>query len=157
MYLYGDYRNIDSEGRPFRIRREIDFDLFILKYLHVNYIVTPASFWHRDLHDSGLMFNEELHYAMCSDFVLRCALAGHHFLHIPTLICDFRIHSETKSVNPKQFEEHERARRWHLPLLNIFPTPINSILRKLLLLLARIKRTIKRVIKGHYVAQLWYR
>jgi len=123
--------------------------------LHVNYIVTPAAFWRKTLHDNGLMFNEELHYAMCSDFILRCALAGHRFQHIPTLLCDFRVHAETKSANPKQQVEHEQTRYWHLPLLRDLSPPLSSIIRKVLLSLARIKRTLKRVSRGHYIEQLW--
>jgi len=155
MFLYGDYRNIDIEGRPIKIRREINFDLFILKYLHVNYIVTPASFWRKNLHDSGLMFNENLYYSMDSDFILRSALAGHRFQHVPILICDFRIHPETKSANPKQHEEYEMTRFWHVPLLRRMPPSLSTILRKTLLVVARVKRTIIRLSRGHYIDQWW--
>jgi hypothetical protein len=37
MFLYGDYRKIDSDGRPFRIRRGVEVNVFSLRELHVNY------------------------------------------------------------------------------------------------------------------------
>lgn len=155
MFLYGDYRNIDADGRPQSIKREIGYDPFILKYGHMCYIATPAAFWRKSLHDNGLMFNEDLHYSMDSEFILRCVLAGHRFQHIPTLLCDFRVHSDTKSANPKQRLEHEEILRSNLKLLHILQTPFYSILRRALLGLARSERTLKRAMKGCYIEQWW--
>jgi glycosyltransferase involved in cell wall biosynthesis len=155
MFLYGDYREIDVEGIPLRIRREIDFDLFILKHLHVSFIAPPASFWRKTLHDDGLMFSEELHYAMDYEFILRSAIDGRRFHHIPTLLCDFRVHSNAKSANPKQRIEHEQIRQLYIPFYHDLPPYINLILGKATQNMARIKRTFKRAAKGHYFEQWW--
>jgi glycosyltransferase involved in cell wall biosynthesis len=153
MVIYGDYRNVNAEGVPLRIKREINYDLFILKYLHNNYIATPAAFWRRILHEKGFWFNEGLHFGMDTDFLLRVALAGYRFHHIPTLLADFRIHSKTKSSNQKQQLEHEWIIREHSPLLRNSPRQIASMLRMMLLLFARTKRTLIRAARGHYIEQ----
>lgn len=153
MLIYGDYRDINAEGIPLRIKREINFDLFILKYSHINYIATPAAFWRKSLHERGFWFNESLHYAMDTDFLLRVALARHRFHHIPALFADFRLHSETKSSNPKQQLEHERIIREHSLLLRNLPPQIFSMIRIILLFIARTKRTFIRAARGHYIDQ----
>jgi hypothetical protein len=42
--VYGDYTWIDEKGSVIRIRREIEFNRFILCYHRVLYIPTPSSF-----------------------------------------------------------------------------------------------------------------
>jgi glycosyltransferase involved in cell wall biosynthesis len=155
VYLYGDYRNIDSEGRPIRVKREIAYDPFVLKYGPQCYIATPAAFWRKTLHEDGLMFDENLHYSMDSKFILQCALAGYRFRHVSTLLCDFREHGQTKSASPKQHIEHEQIFREHLPLLRLSPAPLGLAVQKTLCTLARSKRTLKRALAGHYSEQWW--
>ncbi len=41
---YGDYRWIDEQGNIIQFRKELDFDFFILKYLHVLYIPSTSTF-----------------------------------------------------------------------------------------------------------------
>jgi len=69
--LYGDYRWIDESGEVFQLRKELDFDLFMLKYLHVLYIPTVASFFHRKIFDEGNFLDVSDHYAMDYEFFLR--------------------------------------------------------------------------------------
>jgi glycosyltransferase involved in cell wall biosynthesis len=156
MLLYGDYREVDVEGRPFSIKREIDFDLFILRYLHVNYIAPPAAFWRKELHDRGFWFDESLHFAMDYDFLLRVALSGYRFSHVPTLLADFRRHPGTKSSSSEQAAEHLRIVRNQNRLLCSSPARLASILRAFLCRCARTKRTYLRAVRGHYHEQWWH-
>jgi glycosyltransferase involved in cell wall biosynthesis len=153
MVLYGDYREIDAQGFPIRIRREVDFDLFVLKYLHVDYIPAPAAFWRKSIHNDGFWFKEDLEYAMDYDLCLRLALAGYRFKHIPVILCDFRRHADAKSANPMQAIEHEKILRARIPLFQRFPPVLSESLRFLLLLCARTKRIFVRAVRGHYFEQ----
>lgn len=151
--VYGDYREIDADGVPFSIRREIDFDRTIFKFLHVNYIQTPATFWRRRVHDADIRFDRELGYAMDYDFLLRLDAAGFTIKHIPILLADFRRHGATKTATGKQRAEHEQLVRRNLPGAGCLPAPLAAGLRALLLLYARAKRSLRRVLKGHYREQ----
>jgi len=43
--VYGDYRFVDVNGHLIRNRRELAFDSFMLKYLHVLYIPSTTTFF----------------------------------------------------------------------------------------------------------------
>lgn len=120
--LYGDYTWMDEDGNVQRIRREIDFSRFILSYHRVLYIATVSTFFRRRLFDDGNWLNGELQYAMDYEFFLRLAARGYHFRHIPSVLADFRWHSQNKStaLPHKQIEEH-----------NAIATTYSAILRKM--------------------------
>ena len=153
--LYGDHRYIDSDGAPKNIKREIGFDLFILKYLHMNYIRTSTAFWQRTLHVDGFWFNKTLHYAMDYDFMLRVAVAGYRIEHVSTLFADFRLHPMAKSADRKQLVEHEQIARIYVPGSENLPPFIVSVIHQVLRGIARTKRTCKRLRMGHYYDQFW--
>jgi glycosyltransferase involved in cell wall biosynthesis len=153
--IYGDYRIINAEGKPIRVRREIDFDLFILKYLHICYIPIPGAIWRKEVHAEGFWFNEKLHYAMDAEFFLRLALAGYSFRHVPALLADYRVHVEAKSADKRQKEEHERIYRSLSPLLRRSSPLLASAISRILLCCARTKRIFIRAVRGHYIEQWW--
>jgi glycosyltransferase involved in cell wall biosynthesis len=125
--FYGDYTVMNEAGNIIKIRREIEFNRFILNYHRVLYIPTPATFFRRRIFTEENWLNEDLHYAMDTEFFIRLAAAGYRFKHIPTLMADFRIHPESKSCSKTKLglQEHERVaqtnsqilRRWRSPLL----------------------------------------
>jgi glycosyltransferase involved in cell wall biosynthesis len=153
--LYGDYREVDAQGYSQCIRREINFDLFILKYLHINYIAPPATFWKKTIHESGIMFDEKYDYSMDYDFWIKVAREGYRFKHIPVLLTDFRKHSNAKSANYRQKNEHESIVGRYNQIHNNLPVWINKSMRYIFMLIARLKRTIIRTIRGHYFEQWW--
>jgi glycosyltransferase involved in cell wall biosynthesis len=51
--IYGDYLIVDESGKPLQIRREIEFSVFILRYHHVLYIPTTATFFRRRIFDEN--------------------------------------------------------------------------------------------------------
>ena len=153
--LYGDYRQIDAYGIPQCIRREIDFDIFVLKYLHMNYIAPPAAFWKKKINDAGLLFDETLHFSMDYDFWIKVSQAGYRFSHAPVLFTDFRKHCNAKSSNPQQKNEHELIVVNNSRLLKNVPLGIRLKIRFMLLTCARMKRTFLRAVRGHYFEQWW--
>lgn len=150
--VYGDYRFIDHAGRVLRYRKEIDYDLFILKYLHVLYIPSTASFFRRSIFDEGYYLKEEYHYAMDYEFFLRLALSRYRFAHISRYLADFRWHSSSKSTTAprKQRQEREKALMELDPLMRALPGGVRLPMRQLLLLAARGKRTWMKLVQGSY-------
>lgn len=155
--VYGDYRFIDEKGKIIKLRKEIDFDFFILKYLHVLYIPSTATFFRRKIIDDGNFLSEDYHYAMDYEFFLRLALKGYKFAHIPEYLADFRWHPESKSTKAanKQRLEQERALENMDPLLrSISNVALRHSLRKIFLILARGKRTWFKLLRGSYWARV---
>jgi len=106
--IYGDYTWMNEKGRVKRIRREIDFNRFILSYHHVLYIATVSTFFGRRVFDQGNWLDTELQYAMDYEFFMRLADKGYHFRHIPSVLADFRWHSLSKSSAHSQKQKAEQ-------------------------------------------------
>lgn len=154
--IYGDYRWIDELGRVQQVRRELDFDLFLLKYLHVLTIPTTTSFFRRRVFEGGNFLDTAYHYAMDYEFYLRLALRGYRFGHLPALLADFRWHAGSKSTREAgiQRAEHLRALLAHDPLLSSIRSRRAALaLRTALMLLARAKRTLLKAARGYYFTQ----
>lgn len=154
--LYGDYTYIDEAGRVWRIRREIDFDWFILHYLHMLYIPTPSSFYRRRIFDDGNLIDTKFDYAMDYEFVLRLAHQGYVFQHIPALLADFRMHPESKTGAhaDKQRKEHDAIGAMYSPLLRkIRMKPLQRQVQRLLRAAARGLRYKEKLLRGYYFEQ----
>lgn len=151
--VYGDYRWIDENGRLIKIRKEIDYDLFILKYLHVLYIPTTATFFRRRILDDQNFINIQYHYAMDYEYFLRLAQKGYKIAHIKHVLADYRWHSKSKSsAEPKkQSREQEKALAELDPVLfKLKSKKLRYVVRHSLLLIARIKRTICKILQRCY-------
>jgi len=150
--VYGDCRFVDVNGKLIRVLKELDFDMFMLKYLHVLYIPTTTVFIRRKIFDEGNFLDINYHYAMDYEFFLRLAQRGYRFWHIPQLMADFRWHQNSKSSTQAvcQKEEKEKALLAHDPLLQTLQNPLRSWMRNSFLLVARGKRTILKIFHGAY-------
>lgn len=146
--VFGDYRWVDAQGRVLRLRKEIDFDLFILKYLHVLYIPTTATFFSRRVIGEGYYLNPAYQYAMDYEWFLRMALAGLEFTHIRRCLADFRMHplSKTGTAAHRQRAEQERALLELDPTLHRFPALVRMPVRHALMVAARGKRSCKKLL-----------
>ena len=154
--LYGDYTYIDAGGRVWRIRREIEFNRFILLYLHMLYVPTPSSFFRRRIFEEGNWIDTALHYAMDYEFILRLAQKGYAFRHIPALLADFRLYPESKTgAHPdRQREEHDAIGLMHSRLLQGIPQPfLRRIARDSLRFGARALRYKEKMLRGYYFEQ----
>ncbi|MBF0123317.1 MAG: glycosyltransferase [Candidatus Omnitrophica bacterium] len=150
--VYGDYRLVDAQGEVIRIRKELGFDLFMLKYLHILYIPTTTSFFRRRIFQTCHFLNIDYHYAMDYEFFLRLAEGGHRFLHVPKVMADFRWHEDAKSQKQtgKQDEERERALLTHDMFLAGIQGPLRPVMRFILMMIARAKRTVLKLCRGAY-------
>ena len=152
---YGNYRWIDDEGKIIQFRKELDFDLFILKYLHVSYITSISTFFRRRIFEEENFLDTSLKYSMDYEFFLRLARKEYQFVHIKSYLADFRWHKDNKSTvaYQKQSEEKKQALLRHDDFLRQTPPYIQSIASNFLELLARGKRYWLKSFKGYYFEQ----
>ncbi|HEY9768129.1 MAG TPA: glycosyltransferase family 2 protein [Coleofasciculaceae cyanobacterium] len=152
---YGDYRWIDEQGSIIQFRKELDFDFFILKYLHVLYIPSTSTFFKRRIFEEENFLDNSLKYSMDYEFFLRLARKKYRFVHIASYLADFRWHKENKSLiaYEEQNAEKKIALLRHDHFLQKTPLHIQSAVRKLLELLARGKRYLLKGSKGYYFEQ----
>ncbi|MBF0510812.1 MAG: glycosyltransferase [Candidatus Omnitrophica bacterium] len=149
--LYGDYRFVDVKGNLIRVRKELGFDLFMLKYLHVLYIPTTATFFNRKVFDEKNFLDINYHYAMDYEFFVRLAGQGYTFGHIPRVMADFRWHEQAKSQQRhKSKAEMEKALIVQDKFLQGLKPPLRSLVRDLLCAIARLKRYTLKFLSGAY-------
>lgn len=152
--IYGDYRWINEKGEIIQYRKEIDFDLFILKYLHVLYIPTTSTFFRKKIFLEKNFLDINFDYAMDYDFFLRLAKKKYRFGHCSEFLADFRWHTQNKSLSPLN-RSNERVKS--LISQEIYLQKLPSIIRKdaltFLMLLARGKRVFLKLSKGLYRTQ----
>jgi glycosyltransferase involved in cell wall biosynthesis len=155
--LYGDYLIVDESGRPLQIRREIEFDAFILLYHRVLYIPTTATFFRRRVFEEGNWLDERLQYAMDLDLFIRLSARGYVFKHTSEVLADFRLqpNSKTCSYPERQRLEHEQvifAAAPALRHLKSLPAKIGVLF--LLRSLASVRRYSEKALRGYYWEQL---
>jgi len=151
--LYGDYTFIDELGRHRALRREIEFNRFILRYHRVLYIPTTATFFRRRIFDEGNFLCPSLHYAMDLEFFLRLADAGYKFQHLAKVLADFRVHPESKSVlsNDRQRSEHLSVVLRATPLARLCSSLwVRHLAWRILQLPAGILRYSEKLMRGLY-------
>lgn len=155
--IYGDYRLVDEFGKALQIRREIEFNAFILLYHRVLYIPTTTTFFRRRIFDEGNWLDEKLNYAMDLDFFIRLSFRGYRFKHIPEILADFRLQPQSKTcASPdKQRIEHRRIVLEAAPILrHLESSHIQRAVLSLLRLIACIKRCSEKLFRGYYWEQL---
>jgi len=153
--LHGNYRWIDKDGKLMQRRRELQFDMFMLKYLHMLYIPTTATFFHRRIFDEANFLDIKYNYAMDYEFFLRLAVKGYRFAHVDAFLADFRWHarSKTESASHKQLEEQNEALLTYDPVLRTLPPPVRGGAKALLTGVARTKRMVLKAMRGYYFDQ----
>ena len=154
--LYGDYTLIDQSGNVTRIRREIEFSHFILRYHRVLYIPTTSTFFRRRIFDEGNFIDDRLDYAMDYEFFLRLAQRGYRFRHIPSLLADFRLHSESKTETApeKQWREQDAIAKRRAPALSRLPgETAQNVAFHLLRSAAAGLRYSQKLLRGYYFEQ----
>ncbi len=155
--VYGDYLIVDESGRPLQIRREIEFNAFILLYHRVLYIPTTATFFRRRIFEEGNWLDETLQYAMDLDFFIRLSARGYVFKHISAVLADFRLqpNSKTCSSPGRQRLEHEQVIFAAAPVLRRLKSlrakaGVLSLLRSM----ASVRRYSEKTLRGYYWEQL---
>ena len=154
--FYGDFRWIDAVGNVLQFRRELDFDLFMLRYLPFLYIPSTATFFRSKIFEDGNFLNVDYHNAMDYEFILRLALAGYKFAHIKAFFADFRFHgtSKTSLASERQSIETQQASLALDPFLTGFARPgVKRLVKRVLTVVARAKRYFLKATRGYYFSQ----
>jgi glycosyltransferase involved in cell wall biosynthesis len=151
--LYGDYTWIDQAGSILRLRREIEFNRFVLMYHRVLYIPTTSTFFRRRIIDDGHLLDESMQYAMDYELFLRLCLHGYRYRHIPFCLADFRIHPASKSsLAPRsQLKEQDLVTERYAPALNRCSSPyLRRQLFRGLRIAAGVCRYSEKLLRGYY-------
>jgi glycosyltransferase involved in cell wall biosynthesis len=154
--FYGDYALINDCGKLVEVRREIEFNQFILLHHHVLYIATTTTFFRRRIFEEGNWLRPDLHYAMDYEFFLRLAAAGYCIQRIPQVLADFRIHPDSKSCRMKKIQllEKERIMRSFSAITNRFESlGIRPAIFLGLQIAATMMRWSEKMLRGHYLVQ----
>jgi glycosyltransferase involved in cell wall biosynthesis len=155
--FYGDYLIVDETGKVREIRREIEFNAFVLRYHRILYIPTTTTFFRRRIFEEGNWLDENLQYAMDLEFFIRLAERGYRFKHIPRLLADFRMHPESKTCSSpdRQRMEHQQVVLATVPLLRRLKTRKSRVLiLACLRSIACVRRYSEKVLRGYYWEQL---
>jgi glycosyltransferase involved in cell wall biosynthesis len=154
--IYGDYTLIDADGRYLQIRREIEFNFFILLYHKSLYIPSTATFFRRSILDAGVLLDDAFQYAMDYEFFMRLAHRGCRFQHIPNLLADFRWHqdSKTRKASHLQAKEQDSVVEAYSPVLRALP---GGLARRAALMALRwaagMRRYSEKALRGYYFQQ----
>ena len=106
--VYGDYRLIDAAGRPGREVRARTFDAEALG--RYNFIPPHSTFLRRAvLADEGLWPDPSLQYCGDWEWFLRLSAAGRRFLHLPSVLSEFRAHRGSQTASTSLLS---KAREW---------------------------------------------
>lgn len=154
--FYGDYALIDDYGKLVEVRREIEFNRFILLHHHVLYIATTATFFRRRIFEEGNWLRPDLHYAMDYEFFLRLAAAGYRIQRIPQVLADFRVHPDSKSCRMKkdQLLEKQNIMRNFSAVTNRFRfLRLRSTIFLGLQISATLMRWSEKMLRGYYLVQ----
>jgi glycosyltransferase involved in cell wall biosynthesis len=121
--FYGDFTFMDEKGKVLKVRREIEFNRFILLYHRVLYIPSTATFFRRRVFEDGHLLREDLHYAMDYEFFLRLASEGYRIRRMPYVLADFRLHAQSKTclMERTQLSEKQEIMRTFSPVAKRLP------------------------------------
>ncbi|MCU1250209.1 MAG: glycosyltransferase [Edaphobacter sp.] len=151
--IYGDYLLVDESGKVLKIRREIEFNAFILLYHRILYIPTTATFFRRRIFDEGSWLDEKLQYAMDLEFFIRLSARGYRFKHIPHLLADFRMQPGSKTCRAPELQRMEH-RQVVLAAAPIFRRLRYPSVRRLVLMcfraVAGFRRYSEKMLRGYY-------
>jgi len=151
--FYGDYTTVDEAGRMLEIRREIEFNAFVLWYHRTLYIPTTTTFFRRRVFEEGNWLDENLQYAMDLDFFIRLTERGYRFKHIPELLADFRMQPESKTCSSpdRQRMEHQQVVFAAAPILRRLKTrKLRVLILAFLRLVACVRRYSEKMLRGYY-------
>jgi glycosyltransferase involved in cell wall biosynthesis len=153
--VYGDFAMVNEEGAIQSVRREIEFNRFILLYHRVLYIPTPSTFMRRRVFEHGNWLKPELHYAMDYEFFVRLANAGYRMRHVPQVLADFRLHpaSKTCRMEHAQAEEKQQVMWLVSPVCARVQSPhLRRAAFAGLGLAAGVMRWSEKLVRGYYFA-----
>jgi glycosyltransferase involved in cell wall biosynthesis len=154
--FYGDYLIVNAVGSVLKIRREIEFNAFVLLYHRILYIPTTATFFRRRVFEEDNWLDETLQYAMDLEFFIRLSKRGYRFKHIPQLLADFRMqpNSKTCSYPDRQRMEHRQVVLAAAPIFRRLKSPcLKDLTLTFFGSAAGIRRYWEKMLRGYYWEQ----
>jgi len=151
--IYGDYLIVDEVGKMIKVRREIEFNAFVLLYHRILYIPTTATFFRRRIFEDGNWLDENLQYAMDLEFFIRLSERGYRFKHIPQLLADFRMQPNSKTCRSpdRQRMEHREVVLAAAPLFrHLESQSLRNFALTLLRSMACFRRYSEKALRGYY-------
>jgi glycosyltransferase involved in cell wall biosynthesis len=155
--VYGDYLVVDESGKVLQIRREIEFNAFVLLYHRILYIPTTATFFRRRIFEEDNWLDEKRQYAMDLEFFIRLSARGYRFKHIPKILADFRLQPNSKTCGSphRQQMEHQQVIFEAAPILRCLRrTRLRRVVLSLLRSIACVRRYSEKMFRGYYWEQL---
>jgi glycosyltransferase involved in cell wall biosynthesis len=155
--VYGDYLVVDESGKVLQIRREIEFNAFVLLYHRILYIPTTATFFRRRIFEEDNWLDEKRQYAMDLEFFIRLSARGYRFKHIPKILADFRLQPNSKTCGSphRQQMEHQQVIFEAAPILRCLRrTRLRRVVLSLLRSIACVRRYSEKMVRGYYWEQL---
>jgi hypothetical protein len=140
-----------------KVRREIEFNAFVLRYHRTLYIPTTTTFFRRRIFEEDNWLDEKLHYAMDLEFFIRLADRGYRFKHIPQLLADFRMQPKSKTCSSpdRQRLEHQQVVFATAPILRRLKTrDCRVLMLSCLRPVACVMRYSEKMLRGYYWEQL---
>jgi glycosyltransferase involved in cell wall biosynthesis len=153
--VYGDAEIIDSTGNFIMHRKELAFDKTMARLIGFGILIPqPATFWRRNIFETVGYLNENLHYALDSDYWSRIA-EKHEIRHIPIVLAQARYHDESKTMLSKkglmplakvEISQELSLQYLKLPISKILSPYFSPFIRNIY----RTKRIFQRFLLGHY-------
>jgi glycosyltransferase involved in cell wall biosynthesis len=151
--IYGDYRIVNEVGDVIKIKREIEFNEFILLYHRVLYIPTTTTFFRSRVFKEENWLEESLQYAMDLELFIRLVTKGYRFKHISKVLADFRLQpgSKTCSSPDGQRREHQQIVYSVAPVLRNLASPfLRTLTLFILRSMAIATRCYEKAVRGYY-------
>jgi len=95
--LYGDCNCLDKNSNKLGILKNLKFDLR-RQMTGRNLILQPSTFFKRKILNKVGNLDTSLHFVMDYDLWVRILLANGKFQYIPTILSNYRVHDEAKSI-----------------------------------------------------------
>lgn len=136
--VYGDYIQLDADGKPCSARREISPKLFYLVH-GVNYIMSCTVFMRRRVWEQGVRLDKSYKFVADKKFYVENLREGYRFAHIPNFIGAYTNTGANLSLQREPtLQEQARLRgelgSWCVPLRKV----------------VRILRCFRKLISGCY-------
>lgn len=144
--VYGDCQFVDEQRNLLRIKREPDYDFWMLVFYGC-YIPSTATFLRRTIIDTDNLPDENLKVCMDYEYYLRLATRGFRFTHLPLPLAAFRWHGSNLSTLHSKLRMEERLRVQRCYLQNRAPSFLqNKLVLRCLRRTYQVKRTAWRVL-----------
>ena len=95
--MYGYHNDVNTQGKTIRKGIFVPFNTYAFKIGFA--ICQPTSFWRKEVWETCGPLNKSLLFCMDYDFYCRVVKNKYIIKSFPTLICKFRYHTESKSMN----------------------------------------------------------